>query len=165
MNFHSVEQALKFASNVSDRAEYGKSDLMAVRGTSTESLTPMDMHAQAAMIQSMVNRMPPMERDSVVAQYGRGKERSDAIRSLAEYLMPHVSGMVPSKHVVMLVVCHWATKRPAIRAIADDRAVSYRKVCSWRTTILRAWMPLQIRAISRLHDQMFHEGGFSLDES
>lgn len=162
MIFNSVEQALKFASNVSDRAEYGKSDLLAVRGTSTDALTPMDLHAQAAMIQSAVNRLSPIERASVLAQYGRGKDRSDAIRSLATHLMPHVSGMVPNIETLTIVICHWATKRPVIRAIADDRDVSFRKVCSWRTAVLRAWMPLQVRAISRLHEQMFREGGFEL---
>ena len=164
MKFNSVEQALKFAANISERSEYTKSDPLKIRGTSNTELSPMDLHAQAAMIQSAVNRLHPVERDSVLAQYGRGKERSDAIRSLAEYLMPHVSGMIPSKHELMIVLCHWATKRPAIRAIADDRNVSYRKVCSWRSAVLRAWMPVQVRAIGRLHEQMFAEGGFELQE-
>lgn len=164
MKFNSVEQALKFAANISERSEYTKSDPLKIRGTSSTELTPMDLHAQAAMIQNAVNRLHQVERDSVMAQFGRGKERSDAIRSLAAYLMPHVSGAVPNKEVLMIVLCHWVTKRPAIRAIADDQNVSYRKVCSWRSIILRAWMPTQVRAISRLHEQMFVEGGFELQE-
>lgn len=164
MQFNSVEQALKFAANISERSEYGSSDPLKIRGTSNTELSPTDLHAQAAMIQNMVNRLPPVERDSVQAQFGRGKDRSDAIRRLADYLMPHVSGMIPGKHELMIVLCHWVTKRPAIRAIADDRNVSYRKVCSWRATVLRAWMPVQVRAISKLHDQMFAEGGFELAE-
>ena len=162
MKFRSPEQAVRFSYNVSERAEYARSDPMRVRGTSQDDMSPMDLHAQAAMIQSQVNRMHPVERSSVLAMYGRGKDRSDAIRHLSEYLLPLVSGTLPGRSELMIVVCHWVTKRPSIRAIADDRSVSYRKVCGWRSAVLRAWMPLQARAIQRLHDQLV-SGGLELE--
>lgn len=161
MQFNSAEQAVRFAWNISERAEYSRSDPMRVRGTNAADMTPMDLHAQAAMIQNQVNRLHPPERCSIVAMYGKGKERTDAIRYLAEYLYPIVSGTLPSRSELEIILCHWVTKRPAIRAIADDRDVSYRKVCAWRSAVLRAWMPMQTRAIGRLHDQLV-SGGFEI---
>lgn len=158
MEFRSAEQAIKFAYNISDRAEYSKSDPMKVSSTNQADLTPMDLHAQAAMIQSQVNRMPVVERSSLLAMYGRGRDRAEAIRELAEYLLPTVASSLPGRQELMIVLCHWVTRRPAIRAIADDRGVSYRKVCSWRSAVLRAWMPLQLRAIVSLHDRLVAGG-------
>jgi hypothetical protein len=158
MEFRSAEQAVRFSYNISERAEFARSDPLRVRGTSEADLSPMDLHAQAAMIQSQVNRLHPVERASVLAMCGRGKDRSDAIRYLAQYLHPLVASTLPGQSETMLVICHWVTKRPAIRAIADDRAVSYRKVCAWRSAVLRAWMPLQMRAIGRLHDVLVTGG-------
>lgn len=161
MRFYSVEQAIKFSFNVSERAEYSRTDLTGTRGTSLDDLSPTDLHAQAAMIHSMVTRLMPMERDSVLSMYGRGKARTDAVRGLAEYLMPNVSGTVPSNQL-QIILMHWATKRPSIRRIAEERGVSYRQVCNWRNAVLRAWMPLQLRAIDRLHVKMFVDGDFRL---
>ena len=56
MKFHSVEQAIKFSFNVSEREEFSRTDLLGTRGTSQDDLSPMDLHAQAAMIHSMLNR-------------------------------------------------------------------------------------------------------------
>lgn len=164
MKFRSSEQAVKYAFNVSERTEYARTDPMNVRGTSQESLSPLDLHAQAAMILNMVNRLMPPERDAVFAMYGRGKVRSDAIRSLSDYMMPGLRGVVPSIGALQLVILHWSTKRPSIRRIADEQGVSYRQVCNWRRGVLRAWMPLQVRALERLHERMFIPGGFELDQ-
>jgi len=158
MIFRSAEQAVRFSYNVSERAEYARTNLFGMRGTSQEDLTPMDLHAQAAMIQSQVSRLHPVERSSILAMYGRGKDRTDAIRELALYLEPLVSGSLPGKGDLMIVICHWTTRRPSIRAIAEDRGVSYRKVCAWRSAVLRALVPLQARAIGRLHEQLVSSG-------
>lgn len=162
MRFHSVEQAIKFSFNVSERQEFSRTDLLGTRGTSQDDLSPMDLHAQAAMIQSMVGRLHQVERGSVLSLYGRGRIRSDAIREFAEYLYHHVSGTVPSVREVQIIMLHWSSKRPSIRKIAEERGVSYRQVCNWRNAVLRAWMPVQVRAIERLHGQMFTTGGFEL---
>lgn len=162
MKFRSCEQALKFAWNISERVEYSRSDPMRVRGTSQEDLSPMDLHAQAAMIQSQVNKLHPVERASLLAAYGRGRDRTEAIRVLAEYLAPLLRGLLPGKSELMIVILHWVTRRPSIRAIAEDRGVSYRKVCGWRSAIVRAWMPVQARAIGRLHDQLV-SGGLEIE--
>ena len=164
MKFYSVEQALKFSFNISERDEYSRTDLTGTRGTSLDDLSPTDLHAQAAMIHSMIGRLLPMERDSVLSMYGRGKARTDAVRNLAEYLMPNVSGTVPSNRELQIILMHWATKRPSIRKIAEERGVSYRQVCNWRNAVLRAWMPLQLRAIERLHIRMFVDGDFRLGD-
>lgn len=163
MKFKSVEQAIKFAWNIMERAEYTKSDPMKVRGTSTEDLSPMDLHAQAAMIQSMVGRLHPAERDAVLALYARGRDRTDAIRGLADYLLPGLKDLMGVREL-QIILMHWSTKRPSIRKIAEETGVSYRKVCSWRTAALRAWMPLQVRAVGRLHEKMFGPGGFELEQ-
>jgi hypothetical protein len=162
VRFNSVEQAIRFAFNVSERAEYSKSDPLAVRGTSLERTSPMDLHAQAAMIQSMIGRLAGPERDAVLAMYGRGRDRTDAVRRLAEYLAPNLRGVLPSVRDVQIVILHWATKRPSIRKIAEERGVSYRQVCGWRTAVLRSWIPVQCRAVERLHERMFGPGGFEL---
>jgi hypothetical protein len=122
----------------------------------------MDLHAQAAMIHSMLNRLHQVERDSILSMYGRGRARSDAIRGFANYLHYFVRGTVPSVRELQIILLHWSTKRPSIRKIAEERGVSYRQVCNWRNAVLRAWMPVQIRAIEKLHGQMFAEGGFEL---
>jgi hypothetical protein len=158
VDFRSAEQAVKFAFNVSDRAEYARSDPLAVRGTSEQGLSPMDLHAQAAMIQSQIGRLLPQERDSILSMYGRGRERADAIRALSAHLYPSLKGSLPGTREVSIIVCHWATRRPPIRAIAEDRGVSYRKVCAWRSAVLRAWMPLYTRAIGKLHDNLVAGG-------
>ena len=162
MRFNSVEQAIKFSFNVSERQEFSRTDLLGTRGTSQDDLSPMDLHAQAAMIQSMVGRLHQVERSSVLSLYGRGRIRSDAIREFAEYLYHHVSGTVPSVRELQIIMLHWSSKRPSIRKIAEERGVSYRQVCNWRNAVLRAWMPVQVRAIERLHGQMFTNGGFEL---
>lgn len=158
MEFRSAEQAVRFAYNISERAEYSRSDPMKVRGTSKEDMSPMDLHAQSAMIQNQVNRLHPVERSSILAMYGRGKDRSDGIRYLAEYLFPTLGSALPDRGVLEIVICHWVTRRPAIRAIADDKGVSYRKVCGWRSAVLRAWIPIQARAANRLHDVLVNGG-------
>jgi hypothetical protein len=163
MKFASVEQAIKFSFNIMDRAEYAKSDPMRVRGTSAEDLSPMDLHAQAAMIHSMLWKLHPAERDAVLAMYARGRSRSEAIRGLAEYLLPALRSELGVREL-QIVVLHWSTKRPSIRKIAEETGVSYRRVCSWRTAVLRAWMPLQVRAIEGLHQKMFGPGGFELEQ-
>lgn len=163
MRFRSVEQAIKFSYNMGERAEYARSDLLGVRGTSQDDLSPMDLHAQAAMIQAMVGKLHPVEKDAVLAMYARGKDRTEAIRGLADYIWPNLVGMLPSIREVQIVLMHWSTKRPSIRKIAEERGVSYRQVCSWRTAVLRAWMPHQARAVERLHDRMFTNGGFELE--
>ena len=137
---------------------------MRVRGTNKADMTPMDLHAQAAMIHSMLDKLHPVERDAVLALHGRGKARTDAIRGLAQYLMPQVRNQIRGLGELQLILCHWSTKRPSIRAIAEESGVSYRKVCAWRTAALRAWMPLQVRAVERLHERMFGEGGFELEQ-
>ncbi|CAB4195455.1 hypothetical protein UFOVP1298_20 [uncultured Caudovirales phage] len=158
MEFRSAEQAVRFAYNISERAEFSKSDPLRVRGTSRDDLSPMDLHAQSAMIQSQINRLHPVERSSILALYGKGKDRTDAIRYLGEYLYPFVSGTLPSRSELEILICHWVTRRPAIRAIAEDRGVSYRKVCQWRSAVLRSWLPVQARAIDRLHDTLVSGG-------
>jgi hypothetical protein len=162
MKFHSVEQAIKVSFNVSEREEFSRTDWLGTRGTSQEDLSPMDLHAQAAMIHSMLNRLHQVERDSILSMYGRGRARSDAIRGFANYLHYFVRGTVPSVRELQIILLHWSTKRPSIRKIAEERGVSYRQVCNWRNAVLRAWMPVQIRAIDKLHGQMFTEGGFEL---
>jgi hypothetical protein len=162
MKFHSAEQAIKFSFNVSEREEFSRTDLLGTRGTSQDDLSPMDLHAQAAMIHSMLNRLHQVERDSILSMYGRGRARSDAIRGFANYLHYFVRGTVPSVRELQIILLHWSTKRPSIRKIAEERGVSYRQVCNWRNAVLRAWMPVQIRAIEKLHGQMFAEGGFEL---
>lgn len=164
MKFRSAEQAVRFAYNISDRAEYARSNFLGVRGTSQDDLSPTDLHAQAAMIHSMIERLHPVERDAILAMYGRGKTRADAIRGLSDYLMPHVRGLVPGIRELRIVVIHWATKRPSIRSIADGCDVSFRRVCAWRTSALRAWMPLHVRAMDRLHGKMFGTNGFELEQ-
>jgi hypothetical protein len=162
MRFQSVEQAIRFAYNMGERAEYSSSDPLKIRGTSKEDLSPMDLHAQAAMIQTMVKRLHPAERDALLAMYGRGKDRTDAIRGLAEFIWPNLSGVLPSVRELQIVILHWATKRPSIRKIAEERGVSYRKVCGWRSSVLRAWLPYQTRGVERLHVKMFEDGDFEL---
>jgi hypothetical protein len=164
MRFRSVEQALKFAMNISERQEYARTDMMGVRGTNQAEMSPTDLHAQAAMIISMVNRLHPVERDAIFAMYGRGRERTDAIRALSQYLLPGCRDAIPSVRELQIILFHWATKRPSIRTIANERGVSYRMVCSWRTVVLRSWMPVMARAIDRLHERMFGDGGFELEE-
>lgn len=164
MEFVSVEQAVRFAYNMSERVQYSKADPLHVRGTSLDRMGPMDLHAQAAMIVARVNRLHQVERDAVLAQYARGRDRSLAVRGLARYIEPHVRGVIPSLGEIELVILHWATKRPSIRGIAEDRGVSYRKVCSWRAAVLRHWVPVQCRAIGRLHQAMFVEGDFELKD-
>lgn len=159
MEFKSAEQAVRFAFNISEREEYSRSDPMKVRGTNTADLSPMDLHAQAAMIVNQINRLPAAERWSVLAMYGRGRDRAQAIRELSDLLLPQAGDM--GKSEVLIILCHWSTRRPSIRAIADDRGVSYRKVCAWRSAVLRAWMPLQTRAINNLHDRLV-DGGVAI---
>lgn len=162
MEFTSVEQAVKFAFNMAERVEYSNADPLRVRGTSQDRMGPLDLHAEAALIVRQINRLHPVERDSVLAQYARGRDRVAAVRGLAKFMSSHVAGVVPSLEDIELVILHWATKRPSIRAIAEDRGVSYRKVCSWRTAVLRQWVPVQCRAIERLHQAMFVDGDLGL---
>jgi len=164
MRFRSVETAIKFAMNISERSEYARTDMMGVRGTSQSDLSPLDLHAQAAMILSMVQRMHPVERDALLAMHGRGKVRTDAIRGLAEYMLPTMRDAVPSVRELQVILLHWSSKRPSIRTIASERGVSYRMVCTWRTAVLRNWMPLMARAVGRLHQQMFEDGDFELEQ-
>lgn len=158
MEFRSCEQAVKFAYRISDRAEYARCDPASVRGLSDSGLSPLDLHAQAAMIQARIDRLSPLDRDSVVAMHGLGRSRTDAMRRLASHIYPLVEGAVPSKSEAALLVCHWATRRPSIRKMAEDRGVSFRKVCSWRNAVLRAWIPIYTRSINRLQTSL-EEGG------
>lgn len=163
MKFQSAEQAIRFSMNISERAEYARSDPLRVRGTGSDSLSPTDLHAQAAMIHSQIARLGKAERCSVMAMYAKGRERAQAIRELCDYLWPNLSASLPDKRAAQIIVCHWVTRRPTIRAIAAEMGVSYRKVCGWRLAVLRAWTPVQVRAIQALHESLFAEGGLELE--
>ena len=153
MKFQSTEQALRFSFNISERVEYTRMDLLKVRETDgSDALSPTDLHAQAAMIHNQVCRLCEVERNSIFAQYAKGNVRSNAIRELAGYLYPLLAGGLPNKETVQIVICHWATRRPSIRMIAQECAVSYRTACRWRSAVLQVWMPLQLRAVGTLDD-------------
>lgn len=158
MKFRSAEQAVRFSYNITERAEYAKSDPLRVHGTSNDALSPMDLHAQAAMIHAQVGRMKPEDRASVLTMYGRGEDRLSAMRELADVLYPGLREVVPSRNDTAIVIAHWATKRPSIRTIAKVRGVSYRQVCAWRTAVLRAWLPLQTRASANLFNALSGAG-------
>jgi hypothetical protein len=158
MEFRSCEQALRFAWNMSERVEYAKMDLLRVRGTSEDALSPSDLHAQAAFIMAQVDRLPGLEALSVKAMFARGNVRTQAIRELARHLFASLSGTLPDEGALMIVIMHWATRRPPIRAIAEAKGVSYRKVCAWRTAVLRQWLPIQVRAVDRLHHELLKSG-------
>lgn len=162
MRFHSSDQAVRFAFNVSARQEYARTDLLSVKSTSKDSLTSSDLHAQAAIIMSSVNKLRRIERDILVSLYSKGRERSDAIRSLSELLYPQVSGTFDSAQDLSLIIAHLVTKRPSIRAIAADRGVSYRKVCAWRSAVARAWVPEFVSALHCLQDRL-ERGGMLFD--
>lgn len=161
MRFSSADQALKFAVNVSNRSEYARSDLLAVRSTSSDSLSSSDLHAQAAMILASVGRLTPVERDILFAIHERGRARAEAIRMMSGHLYPHLSGTLPTREDLALVLMHWATRRPSIRMIAEGRGVSYRKVCNWRSAVARVWVPQYVRAANRLHERL-EAGGMEL---
>jgi hypothetical protein len=165
MRFRSVEQAIKFAFNMSERSEYSRSDPMKVRGTQLQDyLSPTDLHAQAAMIQSMLDRLHPAEKAAVLALYGRGRARSDGIRGLTDFLWPSIGGSLPQKidaQIVMPALVNEETKHQEDRG---REGVSYRQVCNWRSAVLRSWMPYVVRATERLHDRMFGEHGFELEQ-
>jgi hypothetical protein len=163
MQFRSCDQAVRFAYRIRERAEYASTDMTGVRGTSLEALSPMDLHAQSAMILNRIKQLTEAEAASVTAMYAGGRERADAMVALTDHLMPLVASDVPSKGALAFSLNHWVTRRPTIRQIASDFGVSYRQACKWRTAVARAWGPLHGRAMNRLESVLFGENGLTLD--
>lgn len=161
MRFSSADQAMRFAVNVSYKTEYAKTDLLSVRSTSGDALSSSDLHAQAAMIMSSVNRLTPVDRDILFAIHERGRKRTEAVRMMSDHLFPVLSGTLPTKDDLAIVILHWVSRRPAIRSIAEGRGVSYRKVCNWRSAVARVWVPQYVRAIGNLHERL-ESGGMEL---
>jgi hypothetical protein len=161
VKFNSVDQAVRFAFRVRGRPEFAKSDPASV-GPRGHGLSPMDLHGEASLILAKIMALPLAERSSVLAMYGDRGERAEAMVALGNHIMPLVASSLPNRQALQVMLMHWATRRPSVRTIAKDHAVSYRQVCKWRWAVADAWTPIFARAINRLDEVLFGEGGHEL---
>lgn len=157
--FRSADQAVRFAYRVRGRPEFAKSDPSSVGGRG-HGLSPLDLHGESSMILSKVNSLPEPDRSSVLAMYGDRGERAEAMASLGNTIMPLVASSVPNRQALQVMLLHWSTRRPSIREVAVDHAVSYRQVCKWRSAVAGVWAPIHARAMERLDSVLFGPGGF-----
>lgn len=164
MEFSGIDQALRFAFNVSRRIEYSRSDPLHVKSTSSESLSPAELHAQSAMILSRVERLSDIESATVYAAYGFGHQRKVAIDLLAKELYPALSDKLPSVAAVAAVIRNWTVKNPTIRMIAQDFGVSYRSAYGWRNATLKHWRVVLWKVLDKLEDELFGKDGFERKE-
>lgn len=159
MRFRSADQAIRFAYRMMDRAEYAKADLTGARGRGV-GMSPLELHGEAAVILSKVRSLPSVESSSVLAMYGVGGERAEAMVALGNHIMPLVASSVPNRYVLQAMLMHWATRRPSIRTVAREHSVSYRQACKWRSAVAGVWTPIHVRAMDRLDSVLFGAGGY-----
>jgi hypothetical protein len=151
MKFNSIESALTFAFSVRERQDYARLDLLGVRSTGGDRMTPLDLHAQGAMIISRVNTLPDVEMLTVYAQWAYGKERDLAVGSWAQI---HAEGLGVSVSQARDSLSNWVKRSPSLRKIAADHGASYRQANTWRKKVLDTFLPMQRRALDSLHDQL-----------
>jgi hypothetical protein len=123
----------------------------------------MDLHGEAALILAKIMALPQVERSSVLAMYGDRGERAEAMVALGNHIMPLVASSVPNRQALQVMLLHWATRRPSVRTVAKDHAVSYRQVCKWRSAVAGAWAPIHTKAMNRLDEVLFGEGGHEME--
>jgi len=162
VRFRSSDQAVRFAFRMRGRPEFAKSDPASV-GPRGHGLSPMDLHGEAALILAKVISLPDIERSSVMAMYGDRGERAEAMVALGNHIMPLVASSLPNRQALQVMLLHWATRRPSVRTVAKDHAVSYRQVCKWRSAVAGAWTPIHTKAMNRLDEVLFGEGGHELE--
>lgn len=162
MKFRSADQAVRFAYRVRGRPEFAKSDPASVGGRG-QGLGPLELHGEAAMILAKVQAMPEPERSSVLAMYGGGGERAEAMVALGGHIMPLVASSLPNRQILQVMMLHWATRLPSIRTVAREHSVSYRQVCKWRSAVAGVWIPIHVRAMEGLDSVLFGVGGHEKD--
>lgn len=159
MKFRSADQAVRFAFRVRGRPEFARSDPASVGGRG-HGLSPLDLHGESSLILAKVEAMPEPDRSSVLAMYGDRGERAEAMVSLGNTIMPLVASSLPNRQALQVMLLHWATRRPSIRTVAREHAVSYRQVCKWRSAVASVWIPIHARAMEKLDSVLFADGGY-----
>lgn len=166
MKFAGAEQAIRFSYNISKREIAAKpSYSLEARGSSQDGLGPHELHAQGALIQQALNRLPERERTAVIAFLAPHDTALQACAEMSELLYPAVNGIVPTKEAVYDALCVWMRKHGngvvdgGVRAIAAKHSVSFRQVMKWRDAVASKFSPFYLRGIELMEGELFHENG------
>lgn len=137
MQFRNVDHALRFAFAMIDKhpvkiQEYNKRS----SNITGEKLSPLDMHAQAAIIISTVDhQLPEIERLFVYALYHHHPiVQKTAAHYLADmHLRPQLK--IDTQLLYTLTVRHFARNRPSKSAVARQHKVRLNTVQYWEKKI------------------------------
>lgn len=127
--FKTPDQAVRFAFKMKDKPIVrvpAPEEIDSVRETNTMRLTAYDFHAQAAMIFSMIKRLPMEQQAALYLQHGDEEERSYG----AQYLADHADRL--PKHVADRNILKRAFLCRTVRDCADKVGVSTYKAWKMR---------------------------------
>ena len=156
MKFSSIEQAIKFAYNMSRREIIAKVRLDG-DGGSVDGLGPHDLHAQAAMILAAVGRLPDHMRHAVNLSFAPvgSKEKLEAIGAMMDYLSPSAAEFNLNSEQAALVVNSLArSDEHSIRRVSAYTGLPYRRVREARLAMLRQYSDLLLRSLSTVEAWM-----------
>lgn len=150
MKFSSIEQAIKFAYNMSRREIIAKVRLDS-DGGGVEGLGPHDLHAQAAMILAAVGRLPDHMRHAINLSFAPSgsKEKLEAISAMMDHLGPSAASFnLNAEQTALIVNSLQRNDDHSIRKVAFYTGLPYRRVREARLAMLRQYADLLLRALS-----------------
>jgi hypothetical protein len=118
MQFHSAEQALRWAYETSSRPIVKVASINAMRGAekpSNDELTPYDRHAQAAMILGLCERvLPDLHMAYVRVQFGR---EAGGFELLARHIAANFGAGLHSRRAIEKIIRAYCGEKIGIREI------------------------------------------------
>lgn len=164
MKFQGAEQALRFSYNMADREIISKPKLEpGINSTSQEGLSPHELHAQAALIQQALSRLPILEQSAVRAFLAPEPESSQATLQAVEELWPRVQGRVPSKTAAYEFLRLWMRRgdcsQPRFFRLCKEYGVGRHKGGRFRGDMGTVFYPAYLRGIQLLEADLFRDGG------
>lgn len=163
--FKSVDHALRFAYSIEDYPAYPLSQLaMALRIPGKIDMTPLDWHAQGALIRVRVRHLLPVtELAYIECWYGNRDEYQDGIHDVVDFATRKVvtSGSVKRRLILELVKRYFLTSaksRPTFTNIAERVDVNLKTVEKYAVRIHDCLNALSLRAESLLANDFANSG-------
>lgn len=155
MQFNDAESALRFAFEMSSRPVVKISSINAMRGAETRSnaeLTPYDRHAQAAMIQSLCERvLSPLHMAYVKVKYGRDASGFDL---LVRHIAANFGTGLHNRRGIEQIIRTYCGERGGLREIKRKFGCGTLKAADYRERGYDALDRLHVQAMDYVWREM-----------
>jgi len=156
--FRSPEQALGFAFRIRDRSVISLPSGINLAnktepGNYADRLSQYDLHAQAGMVFSFLNRRPQMEQAYAFFLYGRDRERRLAAAFLGAYLRERLS-----KYELSSTKLRRAIQAQTVRQVSDRAGLTQYKAWKFRQDLADELLPVRQRLMDALWQWLTQDG-------